>query len=636
MTFEIGSGMEFYYPDANLAPKSKSVPARHRSEAQTKSATLPCVILFFLVVVVFVPALRNGFFSLDDGLYVTANPHVTQGLTLQGISWAWRTSEASNWHPLTWISHMIDCQLFGLNPEGHHATSLIIHALNTVLLFLFLKQATGAFWKSFIVAALFGMHPLRVESVVWVAERKDVLSAFFWLLTLLAYVRYTRAVNSHKGNLKFYFLALSMFALGLLCKPMLVTLPFALLLLDFWPLKRWNKSSARKLLVEKIPFLLMALVSSIITYTVQRKGGAVIPTESLPFQARFGNALVSYARYLGKTICPINLSPVYPHPGYWPLEAVAGAALLLLGITAVVLWQRRTMPYLPMGWFWFLGTLVPVIGLVQVGLQAMADRYTYIPSIGLLVGLVWAFAKWTEQLKNRDVLRSVATAGAVFACIVITSRQIAYWKDSITLYEHAIKVTDKNWFAMSCLGNEFRHNGKSDDAIAMYQEALQINAYRNDARNNLGALLIRQRRFSEALAQFQVAATQDPTGVTAQQGIGTALQDMGRLDEAIAQFRKVIRLKPDYADAYSNLGNCLGLKGNGDEALKCFQEAVKLDPKSAENHRDLAVGLLNHGRLSEGIDELHQALQIDPSNIQAQETLKSALQSSSNSGKTSH
>jgi tetratricopeptide (TPR) repeat protein len=627
--------MEFLYPDANLAQKSKSIPARHRSEAQPKSGILPCIILFFLVVVVFLPSLRNGFFSLDDGLYVTANPHVTPGLTLQGISWAWRTSEASNWHPLTWISHMIDCQLFGLNPEGHHATSLLLHALNTVLLFLFLKQATGAFWKSFIVAALFGVHPLRVESVAWVAERKDVLSALFWLLTLLAYLRYTRAGNSQKDNLKFYFLALFLFALGLMSKPMLVTLPFALLLLDFWPLKRWSKSSAGKLLVEKVPFLLLALVSSIVTYTVQRKGGAVIPTESLPFQARFGNAVVSYARYLGKTICPINLSPIYPHPGYWPPEAVAGAALLLLGITAVVLWQRRAMPYLSMGWFWFLGTLVPVIGLVQVGLQAMADRYTYIPSIGLLVGLVWAFAKLTEPLKNRDVLRCFAAAAAVFACIVITARQIAYWKDSITLYEHAIRVTDKNWFAMDSLGNEFRHNGNENDAIAEYQEALQINAYRNDVRDNLGALLIRQRRFTEALEQFQIAASQDPTGVSAQQGIGTALQDMGRLDEAIAQFKKVIRLKPDYADAYSNLGNCLGMKGDGDGALKCFQEAVKLDPKSAENHRDLAVGLLNHGRITEGIDELRQALQIDPSDIQAQQNLRSALQSQANSGKTS-
>jgi Flp pilus assembly protein TadD len=630
-------------------------------------ALLPA-LLFFLVLGTFLPCLWNGFISLDDPLYVSQNPHVSQGLTWESLKWAWVSTDAQNWHPLTWMSHLLDVQLFGLNPWGHHATNVVLHALNTAMLFLLLQRMTGARWRSFAVAALFGLHPLRVESVAWVSERKDVLSVCFWLLTTWAYVRYAEIECSKfkvqslesKGNprskklnsrlqvqsapssplasrLFWYWAAVLLFACGLLCKPMLVTLPFALLLLDYWPLKRFTIYDLRftifRLVWEKIPFLVLAAASSVVTYLVQERGGAVTPGDTLSVSARLGNALVSYTRYVGMSIWPADLCIIYPHPGHWPAGTVVGAALALAVVSALILWRRQTLPYLAVGWFWFLGTLVPAIGLIQVGRQALADRYTYIPSIGLWLAVVWGADKLTERWRNRDTLARAAGATVIVVCIVLTVRQISYWKDTKSLYARAREVTQHNWIASAGLASELQRVGEVDKAVAMYQESLQYNPRRTEVRCRLADLLAERRRLDEALAQFQMAVTLEPGDVYANERVGGVLQDLGRLDEAIKQWNKVIRLKPDYADAYSNLGNCYGLKGRADEAVRCFEQAVKLKPASAQNHRELGVGLANQGRWDAAIDQFQQALQLDPADAQARGNLNAAVQDKARAGK---
>jgi tetratricopeptide (TPR) repeat protein len=630
-------------------------------------ALLPA-LLFFLVLGTFLPCLWNGFVSFDDPLYVSQNPHVSQGLTWESLKWAWSSTEAQNWHPLTWISHLLDVQLFGLNPWGHHATNVVLHALNTAMLFLLLQRMTGARWRSLAVAALFGLHPLRVESVAWVSERKDVLSVCFWLLTTWAYVRYAKIESqkfkaqsqeskskprSKKLNPRlqvqsapspllasrrfWYWAAVLLFGCGLLCKPMLVTLPFALLLLDYWPLKRFTIYDLRftifRLVWEKIPFLVLAAVSSVVTYMVQERGGAVTPGDTLSLFARLGNALVSYARYVGMSVWPVDLCIIYPHPGHWPAGTVVGAALALAVVSALILWRRQTLPYLAVGWFWFLGTLVPAIGLIQVGRQALADRYTYIPSIGLWLAVVWGADKLTERWRNRETLARAAGATALVVCIVLTVRQISYWKDTKALYARAREVTQRNWIASAGLASELQRVGEVDAAVAMYQESLQYNPHRTEVRCRLADLLAERRRLDEALAQFQMAVNLEPGDLYANEREGGVLQDLGRLDEAIEQWNKVLRLKPDDADAYSNLGNCYGLKGRAEEAVRCFEQAVKLKPASAQNHRELGVGLANQGRWDAAIDQFQQALQLDPADAQARGNLNAAVQDKARAGK---
>lgn len=603
----------------------------------------PAVVLLVLVLVTFLPCLWNGFVSFDDPLYVTQNSHVNQGLTGAGIAWAWRATEVQNWHPLTWISHELDVSLFGLNPAGHHATNVLFHCLNTVLLFLLLERMTGARWRSFTVAALFGLHPLRVESVAWVAERKDVLSVCFCLLTMWAYLRYTQAphaktiapavrskgkpaapVAAQPSRLRWYCAAILLFVCGLLSKPMLVTLPFVLLLLDYWPLKRWPQSPVGRLLVEKLPFLVLAVISSVVTYWVQQQGGAVTTSETLSLSVRLDNALVSYVRYLGMTFCPVNLCIMYPHPGHWPDGEVAAAGIALAVLSALALWQWRARPYLPVGWFWFLGTLVPAIGIIQVGRQALADRYTYLPSIGLWLAVVWGVNALTEKWRDRQVRLRNLVALIIVACMVLTIHQITFWRNTTTLFARARQAVGPNWIASGILAGELEKNGKNDEAVAMYQEALQLNPHRTELRCQLASLLLRQQRTGEALQQFETAVAMDPGDVDAHYKLGGLYQNLGRLDEAIDQFNQTIQLEPNFADAYSDLGNCYGMKDRTDDALRCFEQAVKLKPASAENHVELGVGFAHAARWDDAIDQFQQAVQLDPSDAQAQTYLDSA------------
>ena len=606
-----------------LAAKLMGVD-RRKTKSPEQKPWLP-VLLFCLVTGTFLSCLQNGFVNLDDPSYAWQNPHVQNGLTWESLKWAWSNTESSNWHPLTWMSHLLDGQLYGLNPKGHHATSVLFHSANTALLFLLLQRMTGARWRSFLVAALFGVHPLRVESVAWVSERKDVLSTFFWILTVWAYARYAAHLKSKISNFKwFYGLSLLFFVLGLLSKSMLVTLPFVLLLLDYWPLGRWGLTPARRLLLEKIPFLMLAAADSAVTFVVQKKSGSVTPADAMPVPLRLANAVVSYMRYLGKTAWPVDLAAMYPHPGHWPTLTVVGSASLLAIITALALWRWRTMPYLAVGWFWFLGTLVPVIGLVQIGRQALADRYSYIPSIGLFMAVIWTAAKLTERWRNQAAFAGTAGVAAIAICIPLTARQIGFWKDSKTLFGHALDVNQRDWIDTAYLATEFERDGQLDEAINLYQQSIQINPYHGEVRYKLAGIMLQRRRYEEALEQFQKGVALEPNDFALNQGLGAVLQDMGRLDEAIVQFNQVLRLKPNDADTYSNLGNCYGLKGRTEDAIRCLAQAVKLKPQSAQNHRELGVGLERGGRLDEAIQQFQAALQLDPSDVLTQRCLEEA------------
>jgi protein O-mannosyl-transferase len=688
-----------------------------------------CVLLFLLVSFAFLPSVRNGFVDYDDDVYVTANSQVQSGLTMAGVVWALGSTAGGNyWHPVTWLSHMADCQVFGVKSWGHHLTSVLIHALNTVLLFLVLRRMTGATWRSLVVAALFGLHPLRVESVAWVAERKDVLSACFALLSFWAYARYAEASAGHNQESKaqalkskaqsqpqgggggnpatsiqqratrltrhasgYYLLALGFFALGLMTKPMLVTLPFVLLLLDYWPLRRLRFVAAarpgslgsdaapwRPLLVEKLPFFVLAAPSAA-AYWVQK--GAGVTAFDLAFDARAGNALVAYGRYLGKLLWPINLAVLYPHPGYWPAEAVSLAALLLFGIFGFVLALGRRRPYLPVGWCWFVGMLVPVIGLVQAGAQAMADRYTYLPMIGLLVTLVWGLHKLIDRWRYRVVAGSVAALAAMAVCVALTRKQIGYWTDTQTLFRHAIDATRDNYIAHLKLGTALSHQGRLDEAIRELQEAVRLKPDDSDSRNNLGAALGRQGKLEEAISQFQQAVRLAPNDAGTHYNLGVALGMTGRQDQAIEQYREALRLRPDYssarrnldaalggsrgpttpdaaevhnnagialaqqdklddailqfqealklrsgyAEAHFNLGLALAGKGRLDEAMSQYQEATRLKPDYAEVYNDFGVALFDKGQLDEAITQFKEALRLKPDYADARKNLDAVL-----------
>jgi hypothetical protein len=481
------------------------------------------LILTWVTYAVYGQVRDHEFITFDDYEYVVQNPLVRSGITLQNLGRVFTTVHASNWHPLTWISHMVDAELFGLNPSAHHMSSLVLHILCAVLLFSFLRQATGAVWRSFLAAALFTLHPLHVESVAWVAERKDVLSCAFFLLTLLAYRRY--ALNP---CVKTYALALFLFSLGLMSKPMLVTLPFVLLLLDYWPIGRLDPKNPRAFLViEKIPFFLFSAAASILTYTVQLRWGAVV--EQIPLRERLVNALHSYTVYLFKTFWPHPLSFFYPHPlDSIPLWQSIGSLLLIGSLTWLSIRLFRRLPYLAVGWFWYLGTLLPVIGLIQVGSHAMADRYTYIPHIGLFIVLAWGSAGFLEK---RAHLRPVFVA--LWLCFLVplsavTWRQVGHWKNSFTLYRHAIAVTSSNIVAHNNLGNALAREGELDEAEQHLREAIRLNPHDAAAHNNLGNVLMKLGRIEEGVLHYQEALRIKPKMTEARINLDLALQSLSQ------------------------------------------------------------------------------------------------------------
>ncbi len=572
----------------------------------------------------FLPGVDNDFVRFDDQDYVTANRAVQRGLSWDGVSWAFSSTTAANWHPLTWLSHMLDCQLFDLNPAGHHLTSILLHALNTLLVFVVLRAMTGATWRSFLVAAGFGWHPLRVESVVWVAERKDVLATLFWLLTLGAYALYVRLSVARSTRAKLYYgLALGAFAGGLMAKPMVVTLPFVLLLLDFWPLARWRQKQWSALVLEKFPFFLLSVAASAITFCVQREGGAM--DVALPITYRLANAVVACVRYLGKLFWPVDLAFFYPHPQHWPPLVVAFAGLVLMGLSGVAVALRHRTPSLLMGWLWFLGTLVPVIGLVQVGQQSIADRYTYIPSLGLLIALVWGGYQCVAQPGGLQRAVGFAAGVALILCLLLTRQQTQYWKNAEALARHALAVTRDNHLAHDLLGEVFEARGQYDAALAERLETLRLKPNYAAAHNNLGIALQRQNRLPEAIDQFQQALQLRPRYPEASYNLGAAFESANRPADAVREYERALTLRSDYADAHYNLGLLLGRLGRFEDAIVQFQATLRINPGAADAYNNLGVTLGRLGRAAEAISQYQQAIRLQPDFARAHFNLGVAL-----------
>ncbi len=585
-------------------------------------------LLFLAVLGVFLPALRHEFITYDDPAYVVNEPHVNTGLSWDNFRWAWTSFEHSNWHPLTWLSHQLDCTLFGLQPWGHHLTNSLLHAASALVLFVWLRRANGFVWRSLAVAALFGLHPLRVESVAWIAERKDVLSVFLGMLTLWAYVAYAqrRATKGPRAG-GLYAVALTLFALGLTAKPMLVTLPCVLLLLDLWPLRRADLAAPRTwlgLVAEKLPFFALAVVSCVLTAKAQAAGGAVKTLEDFTLWGRAANALLAYAQYLGKLFWPAKLAVLYPNFGEQPPAGqlvLAGA--LLLTLTAGALFAlRRGRPWALVGWLWFLGTLVPVIGFVQVGGQTMADRYSYLPSIGVLLALVWLVAEGSHRLPRRTLLLGAAAGVALLVCIVLTSLQLRLWQNSVTLFRHTIAVTENNWMAHYNLSVAY---GKSSttayEAREEFRKMAAILAAFAERYNQRGLALQRKPgRGTEALAAFEKAIRIKGDEPAPRLNLGRALRRIpGREEEAVAHLRAVLRFDPENGEALLELGRTLAaLPGQLDEGIKQLRLALLTLPETAEVRSALASALARDPRRrAAAIAEFEKALALDPNYAEA-------------------
>jgi Tfp pilus assembly protein PilF len=593
-----------------------------------KRNTVVCLLLAVLTLALYNPVNRHPFVNYDDDRYVTENPHVRQGLTWDTFTWSLTSTEQANWHPLTWMSHALDYSLFRLNPAGHHLTSVLLHAVNVILLFLLLVRATGRTGPSLLVAALFALHPINVESVAWVAERKNVLCTTFFLLTLGAYGWYAR-----KPDWKRYVAVVALFAAGLASKPMVVTLPFVLLLLDYWPLNRVRSKTVSqvaastlplaRLVLEKLPLLGLSAASTLITMRAQQAGGAVRSGEQFSLSVRLANAIYAYAMYLWKMVWPARLAPLYPHPGdslaAWQ---VGVAALALMAITAIVV-KLRERRYLVVGWLWFLGTLVPVIGLVQVGDAAMADRYAYIPLIGIFVMIAFGAAELAEAKKVGMVWQIAAAAIVVSFLTFATSRQIGYWQSSYDLWTHALEVTQKNFIAEDNLGGALVLRGEPDAAYPHFAAAARINPRDPMSRSNLGTYLQRHGQLQEAVAEYEsaIALTSDP-GLLAQTyaNLGVAQRALGSDEAARKSFDEALRLNPNQANAWLGLGLLARKRDALDEAILDLSRSIELYP-GGEAYLELGRTLEQANRRREALAAYERALKISPDLTQAQQAV---------------
>ena len=713
-----------------LKPSKAGAPVLRRwlrgqcPNAPTPRSGLLCALLAAVTVAAFGRVLGNGFILCDDPVYVTANMHVLAGFTWGSLVWAFTGSAASNWHPLTWLSHILDVQLFGLAPGWHHLTSLLIHTANTLLLFRLLQSLTGSPWRSAMVAALFAVHPLHVESVAWVAERKDVLSTFFFLLTLMAYARYVRGIEGaqgpkseirnpkSEGNPKSearnpkreglraedehrsagcgaqapdsalrpsdfgfllrpppaYLLSLAFFALGLMSKPMLVTVPFVLMLLDYWPLGRLGSARTevssvecranevppldtrrsapacrtdheprselpRRLLllvVEKVPFFCLALGSCIVTYVVQHASHAT--TAVLPLAPRLANAVASYLKYLGKTAWPARLAAFYPHPDtrypvshQWPAWGIAAGVLLLAALSWFALGRLRRQPWLAVGWFWFLGTLVPVIGIIQVGGQAMADRYTYIPLIGIFISVVWSAAEALDRGPAGRATLATAGLAVIAASVVATQHQVKFWRDDLTLFQHALEVTTDNAMAHLCVGTDLRLQGKAAEAVPHFKAAIEAAPVLADGYYGLALTKELQGQRQEAAELFRTALALAPWDSRTHNSYGALLWVMDRRPEAEAEYLEALRLNPDFPDALVNLGVALSARGDLQAAIARFAAAVRLEPDHTEALTRLGESFLRQGRLADAEANYRDCVRLCPTNAEMRINLGGVL-----------
>jgi len=573
-----------------------------------------------LVLAVFAQVRHHHFLQFDDAAYVTENPTVRMGLSWGGVAWAFAAGHAGNWHPLTWLSHMLDVQLFALDAGRHLLVNVGLHAATSVILFHVLNRLTGAIGPSLWVSALFALHPLHVESVAWVAERKDVLSTFWWVITILAYVRSVERPSFGRRALTFV-----LFGLALLCKPMVVTLPFILLLLDIWPLSRWQTihgTGGAALVREKLPLFFLSAVFAVITFIVQREAGAVQSTTDFPWTTRLLNVPIAYITYILKTIWPLKLTALYAYPDHIPIWKSAAAAGALVTATWLTLRRAQTRPYLAVGWAWFIVTLAPVIGIVQVGSQPYADRYMYVPAIGLFVMVAWTVPAWAGANALRR--RSLIAAGTVTVLVLaaVSRAQTATWFDSVTLWRHAIAVDDTNYRAHTNLGFALAEDGDAGGAFAEYQRALALRPDFATARNYLGALLTERGRPAEAVTELRAALAVRPGFVEAHNNLGLALAALERPTEAIREFRAALRLNPAFAPAWNNLGTALASTDQLDEAVRAFRESVRYQPSSALAHFNLGMALRDAGHESEARGEFQAAVAADPAFTAAREALR--------------
>jgi tetratricopeptide (TPR) repeat protein len=593
-----------------------------------------CLALAVSTFIAYEPVRHNDFVGLDDAVYVTNNPHVKGGITRESIVWAFTTPHSGNWHSLTWLSHMLDCQFFGLNALGHHLTSLFFHIANALLLFLVLKMMTGAVWPSAFVAAVFALHPLHVESVAWVSERKDVLSSFFWMLAMIAYVRY-----AERPSIRRYLLVVLAFCLGLLSKSMLVTLPFVLLLLDYWPLDRFQLGQPKKdkafseskpakggyqsasvshLIGEKIPLLVLVAVASVITFVVQQSAKAVALSEMAPLNVRMSNALLSYIDYIGKMIYPSHLAIFYPHPGENVLMwQVVISALLLLAISICVIRLARKHKYLLVGWLWYLGTLVPVIGLVQVGAQAMADRYTYLPSIGIFIMVAWGAAELAARWRFLRMWLGISMVLVLAILLICTRMQVRHWQNSFTVCRHALEVTENNFKMHTFYGNVLLYQmGEIDEAITHFKEALRINPQYSNAYKGLGKALLVQGNFDEAIRCFNAVSLTDKDLPEVYGDLGLAYARLGKDKLAIVSLSKSIELDPDSADNLNSFAWVLATTEdvklrNPTDAVKYAQRACELaEPNKPAFLDTLAAAYAASGNFPEAVKTAEKAIKL--------------------------
>lgn len=567
------------------------------------------LLLLLSVLLVYGQITRHEFITYDDLAYLTENEHLKDGINFKDIKWAFTTTYLSNWHPLTWLSHMLDVQLFGFNAGLHHFVNVILHSINTLLLFVLLRRITGTVYRSVVVAALFALHPLHVESVAWAAERKDVLSTCFWFLTMLSYVKY--AGSKSVGN---YFAALAFYTLGLMAKPMLVTLPIVLVLIDLWPLRRFTMSKTLdflhergfpKLLYEKMPFFVLAVLSCLITLVAQKSGGAISAIDVVPLSLRLENAVVSYVEYLHKMIWPFNLSIFYPHPLEYNFYEVFLCAGLFIGISAGAVIFRQQNPYLFVGWFWYVITLLPVIGLVQVGLQSMADRYTYVPLIGIFIAISWQAATFLNLFKKTRLPVAIFAVLGVFFLGFLTYRQVGRWQNSYSIYSHSLAVTSQNAVIHNNLGSILLGQGKTTRALQHFRTAAQIHPGDIDYINNYATALLELGNTELALRHFKLAQKLNPERKGVYYNLAKAMLRGGHLEAAGAYLLKAVEKYPEFGELYHLLGSVRLIRGDIASAMAAFEQAVRLKPDYLAAHNDLAKSM-----------EIWRAIELESSKLQ--------------------
>lgn len=582
--------------------------------------------LVLLVLAAFEPLRHNAFVAFDDNDYITSNLHVKSGLTWESVKWAFTSRRAANWHPLTWLSHMVDIELFGLNPLGHHLHNLLLHTASTVLLFWLLSKMTGAIWPSAFVAMAFGIHPLRVESVAWASERKDVLSMLFFLLTIAVYLYYIK----RPGVLR-YSLVMVCFALGLMAKPMLVTLPIVLVLLDIWPLERTqtiSRQAIRKsilyLITEKIPMLLLVIASCAVTYTVQKTGGSV---NAISLQTRILNALSSYIAYLGKIFWPRNLAVLYPYPGpNYPLWPSLAALILLIVLSGIAFYCYSRKSWFFTGWFWYVITLVPVIGLIQVGNQSIADRYTYLPSVGILILLAWSAAQLSSAWRHQKMIMGILVAIAAAGMLAGTRNQLRYWKDSFSLFEHTLAITQYNPVIHNNLGWALMNQGNETKAFEHIQKALQFSPGFCDANINMATLLLKRKEYDKAMDYLHKVLKAKPNNFQANYIMALSFIDLKRYDQAAQYLLAALKNTRDNPDAYYYMGIILDTQNKKTEAINAYQQAIQLNPNHYLAINDLGVLKYQHNSLDEAVDYFRRSISIEPNYVQAYSNLALVLQ----------